>query len=77
MKIATVYLDTNVFKFSATQLLRLKPRKQILNWGGKSHEMIVHDMVYINPNDKIEHPDLKSEADLLPVVAELGKKGNL
>jgi hypothetical protein len=70
---ARVYIDSTVLKFSATKLLRLKPRKQSLNWGGKNHEVTVHDFVYINPNEKIENPDLKAETDLLPLIAELGK----
>ncbi|MBI5047711.1 MAG: hypothetical protein HZB54_01995 [Deltaproteobacteria bacterium] len=72
-----VYIDTNVFKFSATKLLRLRPRKQLLNWGGRTHEATVHDFIYTNPNEKIENLHLKAEADLLPILAELGKKGDL
>ncbi len=71
---ARVYMDSSVLKFSATKLLRLKPRKQSLNWGGRTHEVTVYDFVYINPNEKIQNLDLKTEADLLPLIAELSKK---
>lgn len=72
-----VYIDTNVFKFSATELLRLTPRKQSMAWGDKTHDVTVHDLVYVNPNERIQNPELKTEADLLPKVAELGKQGHL
>jgi hypothetical protein len=75
MPLPKVYLDANVFKFSATQLPRLRPRQQIVNWGGRDHEVIVHDFIIVNPNDTIPNPELKEEADLLPKVAELGKSG--
>jgi hypothetical protein len=72
-----VYIDTNIFKFSATQLPRLLPRKQVLDWGGTIHEVTIHDFVKINPNNFIKNPDLKSEADLLPKLAEMGKFGRI
>lgn len=72
-----VYLDTTVLKFSATQLPRLRPRQQIVNWGGREYEVIVHDPIDINPNDGISNPELKAEAGLLPKLAELGKKGHI
>ncbi|MFQ5957047.1 MAG: hypothetical protein ACE5KK_04680 [Candidatus Brocadiales bacterium] len=72
-----VYIDTNVFKFSATQLPRLRPRQQTINWGGKVHEITVHDFVTLNPNEAIDNPKLKAEADLLPALAELGKQGRV
>jgi len=72
-----VYLDTNVLKFSATQLPRLKPKKQIINWGGIEQNVTVHDFVEINPNENITNPELKTEAALLPNLAELGKNGTV
>ena len=72
-----VYLDTSVLKFSATQLPRLRPRNQKINWGGRVHEIAVHDSVCINPNSSIKNPDLKAEAELLPKVAEAGKRGRV
>lgn len=77
MNVAKVYLDTNVLKFAATELPRLLPRKQSLDWGGKTIEVTVHDFVEINPNKSIENPELKAEAELLPRLAEIGKLGEL
>ena len=70
-----VYLDTNILKFSATQLPRLQPRQHTIIWGGRTHEVTVHDFIDINPNDTIQNPDLKAEADLLRELAEAGKLG--
>lgn len=72
-----VFVDTNVLKFSATDLLRLRPRMQQLQWGNKQIDVVVHDFVRVNPNDKIRNPELKAEAELLPALAELGKQGRV
>lgn len=74
---SAVFIDTNVLKFSATQLPRLRPRQTSIQWGGRSHELTVHDLVTINPNDYIRNPKLKGEVDLLPTIADLAKRGVL
>lgn len=75
MTVPKVYLDTNVLKFSATELPRMAPRQETINWGGIEHEITVHDFVEVNPNEKIGNPDLKVEADSLSELAGLGKLG--
>jgi hypothetical protein len=77
MKVAKVFLDTNVLKFAATELPRLRPRIQSVDWGGKTIEVTLHDFVEVNPNEFIQNPELKAEAELLPRLAELGKLGKL
>ncbi len=72
-----VYIDTTVLKFSATQLPRLCPRKQKINWGGQVFDVTVHESVRVNPNDTIDNPDLKSETELLPSLADAGKTGSV
>lgn len=77
MKPLKVYIDTNVLKFSATRLPRLHPREQEVNWGGRLHKVTVHEPVDVNPNDFIKDPRLKAEVELLPELAEAGKRGQL
>ena len=73
----TVYIDTNVLKFSSTRLFRLRPRQKVIKWGDITEEVTVHDPVHINPNDKISDPILKRETDLLERVAESAKNGSI
>ena len=73
----TVYIDTNVLKFSATKLFRLRPRQEVIKWGDITEEVTVHDPVHINPNDKISDPVLKRETELLESVAESAKNGSI
>ena len=72
-----VFIDTNVLKFSVTESQRLVPRIQKLNWGGRPAEVVVHDEMTINWNDRIMDPVLKSEVELLPKLAELGRANRL
>jgi hypothetical protein len=73
---ARVYIDANVFKFSATCLLRLLPREVLLDWGGAKHPSAVHGPVTLNPNDRITNNlELRREAELLPQVAALATGG--
>lgn len=77
MHVAKVFLDTNVLKFAATELPRLRPRKQSVDWGGKTIEVTIHDFVEVNRNERIKNSVLKAEAELLPRLAEIGKLGEL
>lgn len=77
MAIPTVYVDTNIFKFSATALPRLIPRTQQIDWGGTIQEVVVHDLKEVDPNESIRNPELKKEAELLPELASLGKAGRV
>jgi len=77
MKTSKVFLDTNIYKFSATQLPRLRPRQQTITWGDIVQEVTVHDFIEVDPNEKIQNQELKKEAELLPELAELGKEGAL
>jgi hypothetical protein len=72
-----VYIDTNVLKFSATQLPRLIPSQTTIIWGGRIHDVMVHDFDEVNPNETITNQDLKKEAQLLPELAVLGKSGKV
>lgn len=73
-----VFVDANIFKYSASKLLRLFPREQKLNWGGQETITTVHDMRYVNPNDNIKNnKTLRKEVDLLPYIVELQDKENI
>jgi hypothetical protein len=73
---AKIFLDTNVFKYSATKQLRMRPRLQQLDWGHTTTTMVVHDLVHVNQLDRLgaESHELRSEADLLPKVAALASR---
>lgn len=77
MKPTKVFLDTNIFKFSATHLPRLRPRQQTITWGDIVQEVTVHDFIEVDPNEKIQNQGLKDEAELLPKLAEFGKEGTV
>jgi hypothetical protein len=73
---AKVYLDSNIYKFSATQLPRAVPREVKINWPGQDKPVTVYDPVTVNPNEQIKNNrELKAEAKLLPQVAALAGAG--
>jgi hypothetical protein len=72
---AKVYLDTNIFKFSATRLPRFSPREVMVNWGETKQPLTAHDAVIVNPNDGLDNPELRREAELMPHVAALSASG--
>ena len=77
MKPAKVFLDTNIYKFSATQLPRFRPRHQTITWGDIVQEVTVQDFIEVDPNEKIQNRELKKEAELLTELSETGKEGAL
>ena len=74
-KIPKVYIDTNIFKFSATKLPRLIPRVQKTNLAGVEQEIIIHDFIDVDPNENISNTVLKDEARLLSELSSLGDQG--
>ena len=73
-----VFVDANIFKYAATQLPRLRPRQQTINWGGREFETVVYDFVTVNPNEKIDNnPKLKKEVELIPEIVALQKKESI
>jgi hypothetical protein len=51
---AKVYLDTNVYKFSATRLPRLRVEMREVNWGGRRQVLPLHVPVILDPNERID-----------------------
>jgi hypothetical protein len=76
MKIPRVYLDTTVLKFSATALRRYVPRKRKLYLGANIPEVQAYDIGIVNPNESLAG-EIKTEAELLPALAEFGKQGTV
>lgn len=72
-----VYIDTCILKHSSIALRRLRPRQKRVAWGDKVHTVTVHDLVTFNPNDRITDRNLKVEVDLLSLLAEAGKLGEV
>jgi hypothetical protein len=72
----SVYLDTNVYKFSATELPRYLVETKEVSWEGKTVAVPVHVPVAVNPNDRLdENSRIKAEAQLLPTIASLAENG--
>ena len=74
---ALTFIDTNILKFAASELVRLQPRREQVQWGPTIVDLIVHDTVTVNPNDQIKNSELRAEADLLPLVATASKAGQI
>jgi hypothetical protein len=76
--VPVVYLDACVYKYAASALPRLIPRKHIVDWGHTKSEMTVHDFRFVNPNEGIQNnPELRAEAVLVEEVADHVKAGRL
>jgi hypothetical protein len=76
MEIPRVYLDTTVLKFSATALRRYVPKKRKLYLGANMPEVQAYGIGIVNPNASLMG-EIKTEAELLPALAEFGKQGTV
>jgi hypothetical protein len=73
-----IFLDANVFKFSATQNLRFIPcNKKTYDDKGRVTGVQLYTLGHINPNERLSNPELRKEADLLPDVALAVKRSEL
>lgn len=73
-----VFLDTNVFKLSATKQRRLIPsNRKTLDWMGNLVGVELYRLGYLNPNEGIRNTAHRQEAELLQSVAEAVKSGHL
>jgi hypothetical protein len=78
MKPPTVFLDTNIFKFSATGPLSFIPvNRKTRNWYGRVTGFQFYEVGYVNRNERIRNPELKREVALLLQIAEIAKRGEL
>ena len=76
-RVPCVYVDANIYKFAATALPRLFPRKQIIDWGHTTSEHHYYELGYLNPNDRISDPAFRAEVDLIEAIATQVKIGRL
>jgi hypothetical protein len=73
-----VFLDTNIFKFTASGPLSFIPvNRKIRNWYGRLIGFQFYEIGYVNRNEKIRNPELRREVNLLMQIAELSKRGVL
>jgi len=76
MEIPRVYLDTNILKASATALRRYVPKERKVYLGPNNPEATVYDIGIVNPSASLMG-EIKTEAELLPTLAEFGKQGTV
>lgn len=77
IELPTAYVDTTVFKFSATELIRYVGQEKRVKWEPIEDAGLVFTERVINPNDNIKNIDLKLEAEVLPHLAEQGRTGRV
>ena len=70
-----VYLDTSALKLSVQAIEGLTPVDQTVNWGGRELTLTVHKPEVAHPIESINNAELKSEAKLLPQIANLAQEG--
>jgi hypothetical protein len=71
-----VFVETNTIKLSVDSRTVLMPREEkTLRWGDKDIKTTVHDVVEINPNDRITDANFRAEVDLLWRVADIASSG--
>lgn len=72
-----VFVETSTIKFATNSRTILRPRHKTVELGGQKLSWVEHDIVEINPNDRLGDQAFRAEVDLLPKVAELAKVGRI
>ncbi|UXT57995.1 hypothetical protein FY134_10185 [Agrobacterium fabrum] len=70
--IASVFIDTNIFKFSAVKKHVLRPAKKTASWGGATFETVIHEPYTVNEINKIKSDGQRRDALLLSMLAYAG-----
>ena len=70
MSQAKVFLDTAAVKHSIRSRTVLRPKRQTMTWGNQVHEVVVHDIVEIDPTADVTVEPLRTEIDLLSEIAK-------
>jgi hypothetical protein len=71
-----VYLDTSVLKLAVQAIEGFTPVDEVVNWGGRELTVTVHKPAVAYPIEGINNAELKSEANLLPKIADLAHVGS-
>lgn len=75
--LARVFLDTSAVKHSIRSRTVLHPHTQTITFNGKTHEVMVHDIVEIDPASGVNAEPLRTEINLLSDVAKFAKAGDI
>lgn len=75
--VASVFLDTNIIKFSAVKHHVYRPHKQTVKWGPIVDEVDVYEPHTVNRLDKIQNDTLRKDAVLIAMAAYAGVIGKL
>lgn len=70
--VATVFIDTNILKFSAVKKHVFQPRIATVNWGGSDFEMEYFERHTANDLLRIKHDVQRRDAIALPMLAYAG-----
>jgi hypothetical protein len=70
--VATVFIDTNILKFSAVKKHVYRARKTTVSWGGKEFETEYREPHTVNDIHRIKNEDQKRDAAFLGMLAYAG-----
>lgn len=70
--VASVFIDTNILKFSAVKKHVFRTKKTTLNWGGTEFEVNLHEPHTVNDLNKIKNKVQKRDAVFLSMLAYAG-----
>src|SRR5438445_8593943 len=74
---ARIFLDTTVVKHSIRSRTVMSPKRHTLRVGEKLHEVVVHEIVEIDPTSQVQAEPLRTEIDLLSEVARRARTGDV
>jgi hypothetical protein len=70
--VATVFVDTNILKFSAVKKHVYRPKMATVNWGGTEQELKYYEPYTVNDIHKIKNESQKRDAVSIGMLAYAG-----